>query len=205
MLTGNYIDNCSVEWSNEHDALPNFASEFSFGSLTIHGNIFTVNDVSAAFRFLVVRPRGAGHFINGFSVMGNTFRTVNATIDRVDKVDTTTANLDFSRMRNIVFDGNTFNGITEITINPVTVLHQQNTASQTWVVNGSNFLPFSGWARSAPAVVADGPVTTASDAQRFDAPFVQVEQGTSKDRINLRWPVDVKGQAWVTLRCDAPS
>jgi Pectate lyase superfamily protein len=204
-LTGNYIDNCSIEWSNEQDPTPGFNNEFSFGALTINGNIFTVQDVSAAFRWLVVRPRGAGHFINGLSVMGNTFRTVNATIDRIEKVDTTTANLDFSRMRNIVFDGNTFNGVTDVTMNPVTVSHQQNTASQTWVVNGASFLPFNGWARTVQAVVADGAITTAADVQKFDMPYVQTAQGSGNDRVNLRWPVDVKGQAWVTLRCDNPS
>ncbi len=205
MMTGNYVDNCSIEWSNEHDPSPDFNSEFSFGSLTVNGNIFTVADASPAFRYLVVRPRGTGHFINGFSVVGNTFRTVNCTIDRIDKVDTTNANLDFGRMRNIVFHGNTFNGITDVTMNPVTVQHQQNTAAQTWTVNGASFLPFSGWARNVEAVVAEGAITTPGDAQRFDMPFVQVEQGSGKDRIDLRWPSDVKGTVWVTLRCDNPT
>lgn len=205
LMTGNYIDNCSIEWSNEHDAEPEFANEFSFGGLTLNANIFTANDVSAAFRWLVVRPRGPGHFINGLSVVGNTFRTINATIDRVEKVDTSTAGLDFGRMRNVVFDANTFNGVTNIAINPVSVSHEQNTAAQTWAVNGSSFLPFGSWARTVTAVVPEGAVTTPADAQRFDQPFVQVLQGTGNDRINLRWPVDVKGKAWVTLRCDVPN
>mgnify|MGYP000529553788 CR=1 FL=1 len=40
-ITGNYIDNASIEWTNEHDATPDFAAEFSFGGLTITGNMFT--------------------------------------------------------------------------------------------------------------------------------------------------------------------
>lgn len=205
LMTGNYVDNCSIEWSNEHDAEPEFNSEFSFGSLTINANIFTASDVSGAFRFLVVRPRGAGHFINGLSVVGNTFRTVDATIDRVERVDTSTANLDFGRMRNIVFDANTFNGISNIAINPVTVSHEQNTAAQTWTVNGSSFLPFGGFARTVQAVVAEGALVTPGGTQRFDAPYVQVQQGTGSDRVDLRWPVDLKGKVWVTLRCDSPN
>ena len=205
LMTGNYVDNCSIEWSNEHDPEPEFANEFSFGGLTLNANIFTANDVSAAFRWLVVRPRGVGHFINGLSVVGNTFRTINASIDRVEKVDTSTAGLDFSRMRNVIFNANTFNGVTSVAINPVTVSHEQNTASQTWVVNGSGFLPFGGWARTVQSVVPEGATTTAADVQRFDQPFTQVQQGVGNDRVNLRWPVDVKGKAWVTLRCDSPN
>ena len=205
VVTGNYIDNCSIEWSNEHDAEPGFSNEFSFGALTINANVFTVQDVSPAFRWLVIRPRGAGHFVNGLSVAGNTFRTVNATIDRIEKVDTTNAGLDFGRMRNILFEGNTFNGVTDLTMNPVTLSHQQNTEAQTWVVNGASFLPFGGWARNVQGIVAEGAVTTPGNVQRFDMPFVQVEQGTGQDRVNLRWPVDVKGTVWVTLRCDNPN
>ncbi|MGB0799061.1 MAG: glycosyl hydrolase family 28-related protein, partial [Planktomarina sp.] len=44
LITGNYIDNNFIEWTNEHDATPDFYSQFSFGGLTITGNIFTVNN-----------------------------------------------------------------------------------------------------------------------------------------------------------------
>ena len=40
-FTGNYIDNCFVEWTNEHDAAPDFSSEYSFGGLSLTGNVFT--------------------------------------------------------------------------------------------------------------------------------------------------------------------
>ena len=75
---------------------PEFSSEFSFGGLTVTGNIFTVNDAASYFRWIVVTPRGPGHFIQGLNVSGNVFRTVNCTIDRVERVDTTFAGLDLT-------------------------------------------------------------------------------------------------------------
>ncbi len=63
LMTGNYVDNCFIEWSNEHDAAPEFNNEFSFGGLTVTGNIFTVSDAASFFRWIVVTPRGPGHFI----------------------------------------------------------------------------------------------------------------------------------------------
>ncbi|MBC7739735.1 MAG: right-handed parallel beta-helix repeat-containing protein, partial [Candidatus Saccharibacteria bacterium] len=56
-LTGNYIDNCFIELSNEQDDQPNYSSEYTFGGLTISGNIFTAADVAPWFRWLVITPR----------------------------------------------------------------------------------------------------------------------------------------------------
>ena len=47
IFTGNYIDNCWIEWTNEHDPEPGFDGEFSFGALTVTGGIFTVNEAAA--------------------------------------------------------------------------------------------------------------------------------------------------------------
>ncbi|PWK56076.1 glycosyl hydrolase family 28-related protein [Silicimonas algicola] len=49
VVTGNYIDNCFIEWTNEHDAAPDFSSEYSFGGLSLTGNVFTVNDAASWF------------------------------------------------------------------------------------------------------------------------------------------------------------
>jgi hypothetical protein len=205
LVSGCYVDNCFIEMSNEHDPAPGFNNEFSFGGITITGNIFFAIDVAPSFRWIVVKPRGAGHFLNGFSVTGNTFRSVNAVIDRVEKVDTSQSTLDYSKFRNVVFEGNTYHGVTQQTVNPVTVEHAQNTADDAWIVDGSAFLPFNGWARNVMALVAEGAVTTGANSQRFDMPYVQVEQGAGNDKVHLRWPVAVKGRVHVTLRCDAPN
>jgi len=52
IITGNYIDNCFVEMANEHDPTPDFSNEFSFGGLSITGNIFTANDVAPWFSWI---------------------------------------------------------------------------------------------------------------------------------------------------------
>ncbi len=203
-VTGNYIDNCFIEWSNEHDATPDFSNEFSFGGLTITSNIFMVSDVGAWFRWLVVTPRGPGHFINGLAVTGNTFRTVNTVIDRAEAVDTTFATLDYTRFRNIVFSGNTFHGITQLTTSPLTIEHTQNTESDTWVVDGGAFLPFGSRARNVQGVVADGAIRNTANVAQYVMPYVLTQQGAQFNQVQLKFPSAVKGKVQVTLRCDTP-
>lgn len=204
-ITGNYVDNCFIEWSNEHDQAPEFSNEFSYGGLTITGNIFTANDVTTAFRWIVVTPYGPGHFINGFAVASNVFRTINTSIDRVEAVDTTYSTLDFTRMRNVVFEANAFNGIDQITQSPVMIEHNQNTASDTWVVDAAAYLPFGGRARNVQSVVPEGPITTSSNVANYSMPYALVELGSTGGQVNLRWPTPLRGRAQVTIRVDNPN
>ena len=203
-VTGNYIDNCFIEMSNEHDDAPDYSSEYSFGGLTVTGNIFVASEVAPWFRFIVITPRGPGHFLNGLSVSNNVFRVVGSSIDRVEMVDTTFATLSYASFRNVIFEGNTFNGVTQPTASPVMVEHTQNTASDTWSVDASAYLPFASRARNVMSWVAEGAVTTAANVAQSAMAYVQVEQGVGQNLINLRWPVAVKGKVQVTLRCDNP-
>lgn len=205
VFSGNYVDNCFIEWSNEHDAEPDLVSGFSFGGLTMSNNIFMAIDVAAFFRWLVVTPRGSGHYINGLAVTNNAFRTVNGYVDRVDTVDTSFAALDTGRYRNIVFDGNTYNGITQITMSPLVIEHVQASAADTWVVDGGGFFPFSGRARNVTGIVAEGAVSNAANVAQYALPYALVEQGGAKTAVNLKWPVAVKGKVNVTVRCDNPT
>lgn len=205
LFSGNYIDNCFIEWTNEHDPEPAFGVEFSFGGLTVAGNIFTVNDVAPSFRWLVVTPHGPGHFLNGLTVNDNVFRTVNTNIDRIEGVDTTYATLDASRHRNLVIETNAYNGVNQLTQSPVMIEHNQNTAGSTWVVDAAPFLPFGGRARNVQSVVLEGEVTNASNVTQWVHPYVEVEQGTGGGQVNLRWPSAVKGRAQVTVRVDNPN
>lgn len=205
LFTGNYVDNCFIEWTNEHDPLPDFSSELSFGGLTITGNIFMASDVGAWFRWLVVTPRGAGHFINGLSVSNNAFKVVNAGIDRVETVDTTTASLNPARMQNIQFEANAFHGVGQMTVNPLTIEHSQTTAADTWAVDGGAYLPFDCNARYVTSVVPKGAVTNATNVAQFVSCYTLAEQGADKKLVHLKWPSAVKGKALVTLRCDSPT
>jgi hypothetical protein len=139
------------------------------------------------------------------SVTGNTFRTFSGVIDRVDMADTTVAALDYSRFRNIVFNNNTFHGVTQTTQSPVVFEHVQNTESATWVVSAGAFLPFAARARTVEAVATKGAVTTAGNVTIYDNPNTLSEQGASLNQVHLRWSQAVKGRALVTLRCDNPN
>ena len=203
-VTGNYIDNCFIELTNEHDDQPDFSNEFTFGGLIMTGNTFMASNVAAWFRWLVITPRGPGHSLNGYTVANNTFRVTGATIDRIEMVDTTYSTLEFNSFRNITFEGNTFNGVTQTSASPMLIQHNQATAADTWSVDGAAYLPFGSWARNVTAVVAEGAITDASNVAQYAMPYSQVEQGANKNLINLKWPTQVKGLMQVTLRCDNP-
>lgn len=205
LVSGNYIDNCFLELSNEHDEDPAYGSEYSFGGLTVTGNIFTTTSVAPWFRWLVITPRGPGHYIQGLSVTANVFRTVNGNVDRIEAVDESWSVLDTSRFRNVVFEGNCFNGVTQVTMSPVVLDHVQNTASDTWVLDGAAFLPFAGRARTVPAMVPEGAIRDGANVAQYVQPYAETERGTAGRYANLRWPVAVKGRVRATLRCDNPS
>ena len=204
-FSGNYIDNCFVEWSNEHDAFPAFTGGFGFGGLSIVGNHFFASDVAPWFRWLVISPKGSGQFVHGLSVSDNTFRTLGGSIDRAEGVDTTNGTLDYSRFRNITFDANSFNGVDQIAMNPLVILHTQNSAADTWVVDGGGFMPFGSRARNTTSIVADGAIINSSGAAQYVMPYAVNEQGTNRDQVNLRWPTPVRGKALLTIRCDNPT
>lgn len=203
-VVGNYIDNCFIEMSNEHDPDPDFVSGYTFGGLTITGNLFLVSNAGTGFRFVVISPKGSGHSISGLSVTGNVFRNSTNAIDRVETVDTSHATLNMGNVRNLIFSGNTFNGVTQATVSPLLIEHSQATAAATWVVDGAAYLPFGGRARNVTGVVLEGPLRNASNTVQWAQPYVEVEEGSGLDQVHLVWPSAVKGKVQVTIRCDNP-
>lgn len=203
-LTANYVDNCWVEWTNEHDSAPEHSSESSFGGLTIVGNIFFISNAVPWTRCIVIKPVGAGHFIHGLNVTGNTFKASDGAIDRIETVDTTFADLDFGRFRNVRFEGNTFTGINAYTGSPVMVQFDQSSNASTWTCDFAQYLPFGGRARNVDSVVTEGRIQNSSNATVSSMPYVQVEQGTNRDQINVVWPESCRGRVQVTARVDNP-
>ncbi|WP_295533503.1 glycosyl hydrolase family 28-related protein [uncultured Thioclava sp.] len=203
-VTGNYIDNSVIEWTNEHDADPGFANEYSFGGLTLTGNTCVCINVAPWFTWLSIKPYGAGHFVQGLSVANNVFKSLNGNVDRIERIDTTFADLDRSRMRNITFEGNMFNAINSITQNPVVLEVNQSSAQSVWTVDPSDYLPFGGWARNCQGLVAEGMVRNASGTRIEAMPYVAVEQGASKTLATINWPEATKGRMQIVLRMDTP-
>lgn len=204
IITGNYIDNNFIEWTNEHSEEPALGSQFSFGGMTITGNIFFAKDVGDWFKFIVIKPYGPGHFIHGLSVISNVFRTVNGYINRVEKVDTTFADLNYNRMRAVTFSGNTFHGVNDEVQNPAYLTHTQNTAASTWTADTAPHLPFAARARYVDAVVPDGTLKTSGNANRYLSPGVATGQGTNGREVDFKWGEPVKGKLRYTVRMDNP-
>ncbi|SFO30137.1 Pectate lyase superfamily protein [Roseovarius lutimaris] len=203
-INGNYIDNCFIEWGNEHDQAPGFSGEFSFSALSITDNVFLASDVAPWFTFILVKPHGAGHFLNGVSVNGNSFRGIGGTIDRVETVDTSLADLDYNRIRNVTFDDNAFHNIQTPAASPLVMEHTEASAASTWVVEPAPRLPFGAWAQVVESVVAAGPLRSSANAVQYVTPYYQANQGADNDQINLRWPLAVSGSVILKVRIDDP-
>ena len=133
-VVGNYVDNCFLEWTNEHDPTPDFTSGFGFSALSVSDNVFLSGDVADWFAYLVIKPFGSGHGISNLTVNGNTFRSLNRTINRVERIDTSYADIDRTRLRYIQFMGNNFNNIKTRSQNPLRLSHTQNSATSVWSV-----------------------------------------------------------------------
>ncbi|MFV0490761.1 MAG: right-handed parallel beta-helix repeat-containing protein, partial [Pseudorhodobacter sp.] len=206
VVTGNYIDNCVIEWTNEYAVAPTFAqNSLSFGGLSITGNHFFVHAVLEDFSWISVKPYGGGHFIHGLTVTDNVFLVGGTKIRRVEKIDTTFADLDYSRMRKIIFQGNTFNGLLEYVANPVQITHKQGTAQSSWVVPLSQNLPFKGWARNVDSLTATSLLTNDNGARVTEMPWVRTGQGARKANLQVEWSKKVKGEVVIRARMDTPN
>ena len=204
-ISGNYIDNAIVEWTNEYDVFPDFGpNEYSFGGLSISGNHFTVKRVLSDYAFLSIRPYGRDHHIHGLTVSNNVFLVIGPKIQRIDKVDTTFADLDYSRMRNVMFDGNNFNGVLDYVANPIQITHTQSTAQASWVVPLTNCLPFGAWAKNVDSVVAVSIIQNAVNAQVTEMPWVRTQQGANRQNLQIEWAQPAKGKVTIRARMDEP-
>lgn len=204
IINGNYVDNATIEWTNEHDPAPEYASELSFSGLNISDNTFLSSYVAPWFTFIVIKPYGSGHYINGMSVTGNVFRDIGGTIDRVESIDTSFADLDYNRIRNVTFSGNLFNQVDNPASNPLLLKHEESTVASTWNVVCSPNLPFGGWAQTVESVVANGKIVNASNATHFAVPYIGNKQGANNDEIKLTWSEPVSGEVVMKVRMDDP-
>ncbi|MGX9355251.1 right-handed parallel beta-helix repeat-containing protein [Roseobacteraceae bacterium S113] len=201
-VIGNYIDNCSIEWTNEREPEPDFTGGFGFAGLTITNNVFLCSQVLASFSPIIVKPFGSGHFINGMAITGNLFRVVQGQIERVERVDTSFADMDYERMRSVSISNNTFHNVEFGVLNPVVVTHDQNTAAETWSVTGRDMLAFGGRALEVDAVVPRGRVQNGSGSTVYALPYTEREQGVGGQDVRLRWPEATSGEMRVTMRMD---
>lgn len=202
-IAENYVDNCFIQWTNERDAEPSYVSGYSFSAMSITDNIFYSSEAPPWFSYIVIRPHGPGHFLNGLAVTGNKFRSSSSDIERAERVDTTFADLNKDAHINVTFQNNTYHGVDKKAANPLRVRHNQNTASSFWAIGTSEQLPFGGKARSCDAVTLLGPTVSLFGSVRFFSPYVQLEQGVDGSSINLQWPESLWGAASVLVRMES--
>ncbi|KAA9008189.1 glycosyl hydrolase family 28-related protein [Histidinibacterium aquaticum] len=203
-LSGNYIDNGFIEWTNEHDATPDLGAEFSYGALTLTGNTFLVSDAKTSFSFLVVKPHGTGHFIQGLAVVGNVFKSVKGNIDSIEAVDDSFAGLNLSRLRNIEIRANTFNGINSPTFNPASVKHTQNTPARNWTISPGGKLPFGGRPRFIESVVPERRILQGS-ATHFGHFYTLPDDDPAQRTFRVVWSEQVTGTVRAMVRADNPA
>ena len=201
-ITGNYVDNYFIEWTNEHDAKPDYTTGFGFSALTISDNIFLCSNVAPSFSFLVLKPYGQRHGLSDLSVNGNNFRAINGSIDRIEAVDTSLSDLDRERFFQIQFHGNNFNNITTQSANPLRLTHHQNSAATLWTIDTAQRLPFQAQCLDADTLIAKSPILTPSGARRHALPYIELQYGSDKDQAAIVWPEAVKGKLGLQLRCD---
>jgi hypothetical protein len=205
IITGNYIDNNFIEWTNEHSANPALGQQFSFGGLTVTGNTFIVSNPAPWFSWIVIKPYGPGHYVHGFSVTGNAFRTLNGTIDKIEKVDTTFADLNYSRMRNILFQGNAFAGVNKETFNPASIRFSRSSPAKNWDLVVGDLLPFEGRPRFIESVVPEGRILNAGGSTNFDFFYTNADSNPAQKGFRIVWSEQVTGAVRVVLRTDNPT
>ncbi len=202
-LEGNYIDNCYIEWGNERDPNPNFTGGLSFHGVTMDGNIFFSTASAPWMNFILIKPYGSGHFINGLNVSNNLFKkTTGPQLETVEGIDTSFGTIDLSRTTDLFFTANTYHGIVRRPENPVTLRHVEGTASSAWNVDLSAVSPFGAPVRGAVSFLAEGPLRSASNVIVYLTPYAEVGQGVGGRTLRLRWQQDVRGTAQITARFD---
>ncbi|MEP5732180.1 MAG: glycosyl hydrolase family 28-related protein [Sulfitobacter sp.] len=202
IVSQNHLEDCAIEWTNEADAEPAFESGVSFCGLSVTDNVFLCGDVAPWFSFIAVKPYGVGQFLNGVAITGNRFHSPTNVIDRVDRIDTTFAEMDMAQCKSVSMTGNSFIGVAAQVSNPALVDHSQNTVANAWAVNASGHLPFGGEAVKVDAVVALDEVRDINDALQFAMPHAGPSHGAQRDQVQLIWPVAVRGRVQASIRMD---
>lgn len=203
IIANNYVDNCFIEWTNEYDPTPAFTTGFSFSALGIVDNVFLSGEVAPWFSYIVVKPHGSGHFLNGVNITGNRFRSINGAIDRAERVDTTFSDLNMSRCKNVVMKGNSFHNVSTQVENEAEIKFTQNSVSNNWLIDCADRLPFGGQALSVDSIVAQGAILNSGNVAQYDMPYAQQIQGADRDQVRVTWPLAVKGTVLVKVRMDS--
>lgn len=201
-FNSNYIDNCSVEWTNESTSNPVNTGGFSFSALSITDNVFLCSDVAPWFSFIVIKPYGSGHTIRGLTITGNMFRSTKGTIDRVERINTSFATLNMSAVRDVKMDGNMFLNVVTGAENPRTLDYTQSSHASVWYVGFGGLLPFGGRAQRVTSLIHRSKIKSVANVNQYTAPWITPERGGNGDVVEVAWEKDVSGTITITARMD---
>lgn len=202
-ISGNYIDNCFIEWTNEREPDPSAGGGFGFAGLSVTNNVCLCSNVAPWFGFVVVKPYGTGHRINGLNISGNTFRSIGGVIDRAERVDTSFAPLDLAQTKDVFVSNNTYHNIEYGAANPLLVRHAQNTHDQTWRVDTGRKLPFEGYAMEVESLVTRSRPRDVDNISRYHMPYTQTREGAGQNEVHVIWPEAMRGDVTLKIRMDA--
>jgi hypothetical protein len=90
-------------------------------------------------------------------------------------------------------------------MNPVTLVHTQGTAAETWNVDAGTFIPFGARIRLVNSVMPEGIITNGAGQARYPMPYATPGTGSSGSQAQLRWGEAVRGKVIVNMRMDVPS
>ena len=201
-FTANYVDNCSVEWTNEATSSPDNTGGFSFSALSITNNVFLCSDVAPWFSFVVIKPYGTGHTLRGFTMTGNMFRSTKGTIDRVERINATFAPLNMFAVRDVTVLGNMYLNVVTGVENPLTLDHTQSNHAANWFVSLAGRLPFGGRALRVSSLINRSKIKSVANVNQYTTPWISPEQGGNGDTVELAWEKEVAGTVTLTARMD---
>lgn len=204
VVTANSFVNASLLWTSEHTTDHEGTRQTTFGGLTVTGNSFTTNALAHWVSFIQVAPFGLGHVLDGFSVVGNVFRSSNGRINRVEALDTSQGGLDLSDMRAVTFSANTFHGVRDPVSNPANLVHDQRLVAKRWDAETKSQLPFDGLAKWIDSATVIGPLIDGAGQDVTATPWFEERSGADGRQARFHWDVPVAGRLRYQVRMDDP-
>ncbi|MGB0506231.1 MAG: glycosyl hydrolase family 28-related protein [Pikeienuella sp.] len=201
-VTGNYVDNCWIELTNEYKK--NINSNKTLGAIVIDSNVFLSVGGLSTFAFIRMRPHTTDGKLRNITITDNTFRASGGAIKRVEDALTDKGDTDLLGYSDIKMTGNVFNGVTNRSANPVRIEFQRpaSSPSSIWTVPGDDKLAFDGLARGADSVLPIGPLKNGSGSEQHIQPYIVPLQGSSQQAVRVHWGAALTGKIAVVMRCD---
>lgn len=161
VITGNYIDNGWIEFTNEEFA---GVAAAEVGGGIISGNRFVTRALAATEAFIVIAPYRANSVLAHMTIVGNGFKPLTSggsvPLTAATKIDTTNGTIDATTVVDVFMSNNTFEQVGKQE-EPAMVKVNFNSGNQA-VVSFANKFPFNLAPREALGIVYKGANTIGS-------------------------------------------